>query len=136
MHGTPKRPKDSLRRKRFNQYSSLPFEFEPHEAASDQHRRDRKPDTCTAAEGAPMTWNMPGQVRHWRKSAADLTHEDLHVSEPVSAVVTEMALAIIDMPTIERLEALVGLAVEGYDAEGIEHQVQLEKVRRFAFSLI
>jgi hypothetical protein len=80
--------------------------------------------------------DVPGQLRHWRKSAADLTYEDLHVFEPVSAFVAEMAQAIIDMPVSERLEALVSLEVEGHDAEAIEHQVQLEKVRRFAFSLI
>ena len=79
---------------------------------------------------------VPGQVRHWRRSAVDLTYEDLHVSEPVSAFVAEMALTLADMTKAEWLDALVGLAEDGHDVQAIEHALHHELVRRRVCGLI
>jgi len=74
--------------------------------------------------------HVPGQLRHWRRSAVGLTYEDLHVSDPVSAFVTEMAQVLADMSKPDWLDALIGLAQEGHDVEAIEHALHHELVRR------
>lgn len=73
-----------------------------------------------------MADNLPGQVRNWRRNAAGLTHEDLHVREAADPDIVAVVHYILWLPDAHRPAALAQLALADY--EQVIHLLYLSRV--------